>query len=124
MGEDYHINQFKALVKDLERGSAPSFMKTTDNIVYERDMYYNFQLWTRIVETYPFTSLTNQPDRLIALSGIAKLMHVLIQDTYIADMRLGNIEKDIEWYKHNDSPSEVPPTPVRASTALPLPLGL
>lgn len=47
---------------------------------------YAFELWKRVVEVYSKARLTNLEDKIIALTGIAKLMSDKIGSRYVAGM--------------------------------------
>jgi hypothetical protein len=46
----------------------------------------SYRVWNTIVQTYSETLLTVPGDKLIALSGIAKGMMSILDDTYVAGM--------------------------------------
>jgi hypothetical protein len=102
--EDTNVYQFRSLIGHRERGHASPSMDTTHSGLLTKDVYYD--MWMKVVEKYSSTILTNQLDRLIALSGIAKSMYVLIQDTYVAGMWRGSIEHDLRWYNRNRFPND------------------
>lgn len=64
-----------------------------------RDSKEAYEVWQDLIETYSGTNLTNPLDKLVALSGIAKLMSTFVQGTYIAGMWRENIERDLLWFK-------------------------
>ncbi|KAG8529622.1 uncharacterized protein KY384_005102 [Bacidia gigantensis] len=45
--------------------------------------FFAHQLWPRIVEIYSNCQLTMEKDKLVAISGIAKRMRVILQDEYV-----------------------------------------
>jgi hypothetical protein len=51
-----------------------------------------------VVEVYSKTRLTNPEDKLISLSGIAKMMHDQINDTYLAGMWSKYLASQLLWY--------------------------
>jgi hypothetical protein len=56
-----------------------------------------YERWNRIVEIYSKTQLTNASDKLIALSGIAKMMFDQIRGQYVAGMWLRYLECQLLW---------------------------
>ncbi|OMP85494.1 hypothetical protein BK809_0004164 [Diplodia seriata] len=60
---------------------------------------YVYELWKRIVEAYSKTKLTMSRDKLIALSGIAKLIHntYLPSVEYVAGMWGQYLESQLLW---------------------------
>ncbi|KAF4339365.1 heterokaryon incompatibility [Fusarium beomiforme] len=55
------------------------------------------QQWGDVVSIYANCSLTNDSDRLIAMSGIAKSFQETNQDTYLAGLWKGVIFSDLTW---------------------------
>jgi hypothetical protein len=53
--------------------------------------------WEKIVHTYSTKNLTQPGDKLIALSGIAKAVASLNQDTYLAGLWRTDIESQLLW---------------------------
>jgi len=56
-----------------------------------------YEQWNRVVEIYSKTQLTNVCDKLIALSGIAKMMFDQIGGRYVAGMWLRYLESQLLW---------------------------
>ncbi|KAI5458928.1 heterokaryon incompatibility protein-domain-containing protein [Mariannaea sp. PMI_226] len=54
-------------------------------------------LWARIVELYTASTLTDPCDKLIACSGIVKMMTEVIQDSYVAGMWRRYLEGELLW---------------------------
>jgi hypothetical protein len=46
----------------------------------------DYMLWDRILKSYMSCSLTNEEDKLIAISGIARDMQIIIGDEYVAGL--------------------------------------
>ena len=63
-----------------------------------QDRFFAHQLWPRIVETYTQCMLSFPGDKLIALSGIAKLMRSIIQDEYVAGMWRRYLVSELVWW--------------------------
>jgi len=57
----------------------------------------NYHRWKQIVEAYSRTQLTNGSDKLIALSGIAKIMSERLNDTYLAGMWKQHLASQLLW---------------------------
>jgi hypothetical protein len=88
--EDSATAEFKSLVLD---SYSPHAVKHDGN---EQTKYYD--IWWGLVKVYTKTRLTNPLDKLVALSGVAKQMSLLLQDTYVAGMWRSTLESDIRWY--------------------------
>ena len=74
---------------------------------------FALELWRRITEMYSKTTLTNPDDKLIALSGLAKLMAPKIGSPaqpaqYIAGMRWPNIERQLLWVVNTQETGAIP----------------
>ena len=68
-------------------------------------------LWPRIVGSYSQCVLSKSEDKLIALSGIAKRMSLILQDEYVVGMWRRYLASELGWYvienRQNDgSPSK------------------
>jgi hypothetical protein len=57
-----------------------------------------WKLWTGIVETYTACKLTYTSDKLVALSGVAKLMEQAIDDQYCAGLWRKNLVTQLFWW--------------------------
>ncbi|EPE30622.1 heterokaryon incompatibility protein [Glarea lozoyensis ATCC 20868] len=57
-----------------------------------------YQNWNRVVEVYSKLGLRNPEDKLIALSGIASIMHRHIKDDYLGGMWRTYLESQLLWY--------------------------
>jgi hypothetical protein len=65
--------------------------------------FHIYELWTRIVETYTKMQITEHKDRLIALSGIARMTAEVLKmdgspDEYLAGMWKNHLESQLLWY--------------------------
>jgi Heterokaryon incompatibility protein (HET) len=58
---------------------------------------YSYELWKRLVEVYSRTRITNSGDKLIAFSGIAKMMFEKTKDIYVAGMWRNYLESQLLW---------------------------
>jgi hypothetical protein len=56
-----------------------------------------FRIWANVVGEYSQTSLTNPTDKLIAISGIAKLFADITGQTYVAGMWRESLEHALLW---------------------------
>jgi hypothetical protein len=54
-------------------------------------------LWNRIVQTYSSCYLSEERDRLVALSGIAKDIYEKTQDEYLAGLWRSSLPTDLVW---------------------------
>ena len=59
---------------------------------------FNIQLWKNIVKIYTKCALTMPNDKLVALSGLAKLYHEATGDEYIAGLWKSHILECLNWY--------------------------
>jgi hypothetical protein len=57
-----------------------------------------WNLWTGIVKTYTACKLTYTSDKLVALSGVAKLMEQALDDQYCAGMWRKNLVMQLFWW--------------------------
>lgn len=60
--------------------------------------FHPYEFWSRIVHTYSRCQLTNPGDKLIALSGIAKMMRERLDDEYVAGMWRRYLASQLSWY--------------------------
>lgn len=56
------------------------------------------EAWQYVVEVYMGSQLTKGEDKLIALSGMAKKMSVVLNDTYVAGFWAKNLVNGMIWY--------------------------
>lgn len=69
-----------------------------------------YELWKHVAEVYSKTALTKEYDKLIALSGIAKMMPGMTQDQYVTGVCRKYLASEFLWYmessaiKDNTSP--------------------
>ncbi|EXJ73751.1 uncharacterized protein A1O5_03513 [Cladophialophora psammophila CBS 110553] len=71
---------------------------------------YLYEVWKRMVEVYTKMELTDERDRLIALSGIARMMTRILrldgsEDQYLAGMWQNYLASQLLWYV-NDAEGE------------------
>jgi hypothetical protein len=90
-------DRLKALLPHRER--RVSLSQTVEDtlpiiVIDDPNMY---ERWNRVVEIYSKTQLTNAGDKLIALSGIAKMMFDQIGGQYVAGMWLRYLECQLLW---------------------------
>lgn len=93
----------------LAKVDQPSADQTAEEAVVS---WLNF--WDAMVDAYTGTSFTRSGDRLIALSGIAKLAAVRMDDTYVAGMWRRILEQSLMW--SIASPRATRPEDYRAPT--------
>ncbi|KAF9872789.1 putative heterokaryon incompatibility protein [Colletotrichum karsti] len=74
----------------IDTGSAPQGGETDDSLFY-------YKVWNSIIQAYSDTRLTKSPDKLIALSGIAKHMAVRINDKYLVGMWRRYLASSLLW---------------------------
>lgn len=57
--------------------------------------------WSRIIIAYTACGLTFSKDKLVALSGVAKVMAGIFRDNYVAGMWRRHLERDLLWTVRN-----------------------
>ena len=65
----------------------------------------DYQLWTQLLAFYTSCDLTNKSDKLIALSGLAKLFQNKLEDTYHAGLWRKTLERDLLWCVDDTRPA-------------------
>ena len=73
------------------------------NMEVINEKFYLYELWKRLVETYSKMDLRYEGDRLIALSGIARMMTSVMEkqgnkDQYIAGLWRDHMASQLMWY--------------------------
>jgi hypothetical protein len=71
-------------------------------------------LWEKIIEDYSACELTRPEDKLIALSGIAKVMRDILKDEYIVGLWKGTLDSQLLWQRPPKSPFLERPAQYRA----------
>ena len=56
-----------------------------------------YHLWNKIVTLYTAGDLTVASNKLVALSGLAKKMQIMLQDEYLAGLWKGTLASDLLW---------------------------
>ncbi|KAL9593413.1 MAG: hypothetical protein Q9219_007564 [cf. Caloplaca sp. 3 TL-2023] len=56
-----------------------------------------YHVWNKIVAAYTAGELTVASDKLVALSGLARKMQILLQDKYLAGLWKGTLSSDLLW---------------------------
>ncbi|KAI2625697.1 heterokaryon incompatibility protein-domain-containing protein [Hypoxylon sp. NC1633] len=84
---------------EWELGTLSSSMRRDFTKTSSRDLR---QLWDLVVKQYSRTSLTYETDRLVALSGLARLWASLRPDDYIAGLWKKRILSNLCWIDDND----------------------
>lgn len=76
-----------------------------------------FFIWHRILETYTKCSLTQDTDKLVAISAITQNIQPLVNDTYLAGLWVRYLPYQLLWFRYfpkgnrrNPSKSYVAPT--------------
>lgn len=74
-----------------------------------------WKLWTGILETYTASKLTYTSDKLVAISGIVKLMERTLRDQYCAGLWRKNLAIHLFWFSGcNEQRLRPRPDPYRA----------
>ncbi|KAK7995007.1 hypothetical protein PG990_013780 [Apiospora arundinis] len=58
-----------------------------------------YEAWARIVQAYTACDLTFPSDKLVAISGIAKMVRSILNDEYVAGMWRLHLDREILWVK-------------------------
>jgi hypothetical protein len=61
-----------------------------------------FSVWAELVETYSSLTLTKWEDKLVAFSGIAKMMNELLADDYLAGLWKRQLPYHLLWSRRQD----------------------
>lgn len=82
--------------------SAPQ-ERLSSMVLGTKPRWHYYEIWKRVVETYTKMELTDPKDRLIALSGIAKMIKERMQtegieDEYIAGLWQRGLTSQLLWY--------------------------
>jgi hypothetical protein len=84
------------LTEPLQKAAEPRGLVYHDsNSVVDAENLYNF--WARLVEYYSRCSLTVESDKLIAISGIAKILQRGLGDKYVAGMWKRSLPRCLLW---------------------------
>lgn len=75
--------------KYLLDGSSPSFKKYFDSLV----------LWNRVVFQYQALDLTFESDKLVAISGLARMHSRFLNTRYLAGLWLEHLPIQLLWYR-------------------------
>ncbi|KAK0630605.1 hypothetical protein B0T17DRAFT_636851 [Bombardia bombarda] len=67
----------------------------------ERRTKFDSSSWRVVVEKYSKLHLTKESDRLVAISGLAKLFQNILKDKYLAGLWQRELAGDLAWYPHN-----------------------
>ncbi|PSR90871.1 heterokaryon incompatibility protein-domain-containing protein, partial [Coniella lustricola] len=62
-----------------------------------RDELSKYYVWCRLIEKYARTDITHDSDKLVAVYGMAKVVHFLLEDTYIGGMWLKVAASQLLW---------------------------
>jgi hypothetical protein len=77
-----------------------------------------YALWDRIVQTYSGLAFTQNTDRLIALSGVAKVVATLIEDEYLAGIWRSRLLRGLIWSVNNPDTASRPESYIAPSWSL------
>jgi len=83
------------------------FLAPNYNRVISNQAPKSYYAWERIVREYSDTQLTKITDKLVALSGLAKRMKVILDDDYVAGMWRHALPEQLFWtsrYQWHRSP--------------------
>ncbi|KAK6836297.1 heterokaryon incompatibility protein [Apiospora arundinis] len=58
-----------------------------------------YEAWARIVQAYTACDLTFPSDKLVAISGIAKMVRSILNDEYVAGMWRLHLDREILWVR-------------------------
>ena len=81
-------------VKNLEVSSCPADPNTDTKSPLSRDA---FEFWKQIVDGYSQCELTRSKDKLIGLSGIARLFQAVTGEEYIAGLWKSHLKEFLDW---------------------------
>ncbi|EXL69931.1 hypothetical protein FOPG_14170 [Fusarium oxysporum f. sp. conglutinans race 2 54008] len=100
LAKDWHLRPpiqtvYKAAGREIAR-SLSKVLSGQQYITREEETAY-LTLWGDLVSTYANCALTNESDRLIAMSGIAKSFQEANKDTYLAGLWKKVIHSDLTW---------------------------
>lgn len=85
------------------RPRIPSVKHTISKAIFARNEKFDRKIWLDMVESYSRCNLTNNMDKLPALSGIAQATARRLQDTYLVGIWLNQLELGLAWLR---DPSE------------------
>jgi len=91
-----------------ERGESVSLV-TFSNPNLQNDVH---RAWLSTIERYSACDLTNQEDKLVAISAIAKLLESYLADKYLAGIFQSQLGPNLLWYvvgRENSSPDSSQP---------------
>lgn len=61
--------------------------------------------WYRTIETYSKCALTKRDDKLVAISGLAKIMQTFTRSDYLAGMWRADLARSLLWVPYEDAAS-------------------
>ncbi|KAI0384919.1 heterokaryon incompatibility protein-domain-containing protein [Hypomontagnella monticulosa] len=85
-------------VTDEANGRYPSWRDSLAKVARPLAQKLDFQWWATVVHHYTVRKLSNQHDKLPALSGLAQLYHTATGDTYRAGLWEGSLSHDLCWF--------------------------
>ncbi|KAF2498511.1 HET-domain-containing protein [Lophium mytilinum] len=100
--------------------------RSSDDVVLKSERKYpvrsdengeGMRRWNKSIHAYTGCSLTKQSDKLIAISGIARVIHRILDDEYAAGLWKGRLIRGLSWYRTR--PPLPRPTPYRGTVSWP-----
>lgn len=94
--------------RNSNRNNLLRMVQEAESASEKKDEFYLYELWKHWVETYSKMELTNSNDRLLALSGVARMLTGRLEaagaaDQYIAGMWQRRIASQLLWYVNSGS---------------------
>ncbi|KAK3402149.1 heterokaryon incompatibility protein-domain-containing protein [Sordaria brevicollis] len=77
--------------------------KKSEDLASGRRPENPYRIWHNLVQIYTRTELSNPSDKLVAISGLAKLFQDWTGDDYLAGLWRRNFECWLLWYNNNDN---------------------
>ncbi|KAI3324011.1 HET-domain-containing protein [Xylariaceae sp. AK1471] len=94
---------FSSLKKIRTRPNIPSSVE--QSITHSNSLDDAYTIWKKVVRAYSMTAITFSSDKLVALSGIVKVMRKTLDDVYIVGMWKRCLARQLLW--HVDDTSQV-----------------
>lgn len=87
----------KVTSQEPQRQLSSHDLKTKDDRGDRKDRAQSYQLWDHLVNVYTKCNLTQSADKLIAMSGMAKVFSDKLQDQYLAGLWRSRVEYYLAW---------------------------
>jgi hypothetical protein len=65
---------------------------------WKKDKASCYEMWRKLIQTYSMMSLTYPSDKLAAISGVAKMVQLVVRDEYVAGMWRKDLVYQLLWY--------------------------